>query len=306
MRFLVLFAPRLGIQLLRRDHPELAGHPVALAAGDADSRLLSVISREATLQGVEPGMTPAQARERCPGIAIEEDNARDCLDTLERLTTILSTRTTKNVAIVSRCAIVLDLDGTERQFFSEDAAAQAILAFARSHSGLDLRASVASSIDEGLCAAKSARRFPAIRDRADSRPETLPKYQPVSVSLEWPVPLPAAEVQAKLVKFVAAMQPLLDAYGQSYRSITIERTVTGLPSAVTLRPNKPVQRAAEALKSLRQHVGADAFEGVTRLRVTLGTPGPSLSVQPWRAPMASLHELTAPARPIQRRLLRAS
>lgn len=305
MRFLVLVAPRLGIQLLRRVHPDLAGHPLALATGEGDSRLLSEISREATLQGVEPGMTLSQARERCPGIVIEEDNSRDCLDTLERLTTILSARTTSNVAIVSRSAIAVELDGLARQFENEEAAAQGILAYARSRSGLDLRASVASSIDEGLCAAKSARRFPAIRESVDSAGETLPNYQPVSVSLKSPVPLPAADVRARLVRALVAMQPLLNAYGQSYRSITIERTVNGRTSAVPLRPAQPIHRAAEALECLRDQLAANALEGVTGLRVTLGTAGPSIGIQPWRAPMALVHELVAPARPIQRRLLRA-
>lgn len=89
MRILSLFLPRLGVQILRAARPELAGHPVGLLAGEGDGALLAAASVEATADGVEPGMTALQARQRCLGISFERDNARECLGRLEAVATLL-------------------------------------------------------------------------------------------------------------------------------------------------------------------------------------------------------------------------
>ena len=46
--------------------------------------------------------------------------------------------------------------------------------------------------------------------------------------------------------------------------------------------------------------------GAIEVRFTLAMPGPDLRIDPWRAPVATLHQLAGPALPVQRRLLRAS
>ena len=81
---------------------------------------------------------------------------------------------------------------------------------------------------------------------------------------------------------------------------------TGLSSAVVFRASQPLHRAAEALELLRSRFERSRLEGVTAIRVTLELAGPGVAVEPWRAPVARVHQLTVPAVPVQRRLLRAS
>ena len=306
MRTLVLYFPRLGIQLARKASPELAGRPLGLLAGEGDDALLSATSVEATADGVECGMTALQVRQRCPGITFEPDNARQCLEALEAVTAILRTRATTNVAIVSRNAIAVSLAGLDSRFADEGAAAQGILALARSWSGLDVRAAVAATINEAACVARTARRFPVIQSGERGTSAALPAYEPVSCSARWETPEPAAEAESRLVRMLGAFQPLLDEYGHSYRAVRLDLEHGPYRSVVVFRANQPIHRAAEALELLRTRFERSRLEGVTAIRVTLELAGPGVAVEPWRAPVARVHQLAVPAVPLQRRLLRAS
>ncbi|MBK9544495.1 MAG: hypothetical protein IPO51_01305 [Dehalococcoidia bacterium] len=306
MRILSLFFPRLGVQILRATRPELAGHPVGLLAGEGDGALLAAASVEATADGVEPGMTALQARQRCPGISFERDNARECLERLEAVASILRTRATPDVAIVSRNSVAVSLDGLEGRFADEAAAAQALLVLARSWSGLDVRAAVASTVEEAECAARTARRFPVIREYRPAAGTMLPRREPVTVSVTWETPATAAAARLRLGNGLASLQPALDAYEQSFRAVRVEVERGACRSAFIARTSQPIHRIAEVLDLLRGRVEGGALDGVTALRVTLEQPGPSVSVAPWRAAVATMHQLAAPAVPVQRRLLRAS
>lgn len=307
MRFVALLFPRLAIQLARRANPELAGRPLGLIAGEGDGALLAAVSVEATADGVEAGMTCLQARQRCPGIVIEPDDATRSLAALEAVVSILKSRTTTNVAIVSRNEIVLSLEGTEHQFADEGAAALALVGLARSWSGLDVRAAVASSIEEATCAVRTARRFPVICPPAsEADAPSLPVYEPVSVAFRWQAPVSAAEVEARIARMVPALESVAEAYGQSYREVLVELEQGPYRRALALRPLAPIHTAAEALALVRDRLQAEAIEGATAVRVTLSQPGPSVRLEPWRAPVARFHQLAGPAVPIQRRLLRAS
>ena len=189
MRFVALVFPRLAVQLARKANPELIGKPFGLLSGTGDAGILSVVSVESTAAGIEAGMTSLQARQRCPRIVIEADNPTQCLEALDAVVSIVRTRATSNVAIVSREAIVVELSGTELQFAGEAAAAQGLLALARSWSGLDVRAAVASSISEALCKARTARRHPVICEPRDVESgEQLHAYEPVAASFSWEKP----------------------------------------------------------------------------------------------------------------------
>lgn len=304
MRVLALFFPRLGIQILRGASPEHAGRPTGLLSGEGDGALLAAVSVEATASGVEPGMTALQARQRCPAIAFERDNAGACLDQLEAVAAILRTRATTSVAIVSRNAIALSLEGLESRFADEMAAAQGILALARSWSGLDVRAAVASSVDAAVCAASKARRFPVISDGPGGE-IALPAYESLSAAFAWDAPTTADLALARLGRMVASLRPVMAVYNQSYRSVRLEVERHGRSTAHVLRAREPFHLAEEAMALLRSRFGGE-LEGATAIRVTLQGAGPAVSVEPWRAPVATVHELSAPAVPVQRRLLRAS
>ena len=306
MRVLSLFFPRLGIQAIRAARPELGSRPLGLVAGEGDGALLTVVSVEATVDGVEPGMTALQARQRCPGIALERDNARECLEQLEAVTAILRTRATPNVAIVSRNSVAIALDGMDSRFADEQAAAQSLLALARSWSGFDARAGVASTLEEAECASRTARRFPVIRPDGGVTDLQLPRYEPVSVAIAWETPTTGETARARLAKAVASLQPVLDAQGQSFRAVRIEVERGAYRNAAIARPAQPFHRASEAFELLRGRLGSGELDGATAVRVTLAEPGPAVSVEPWRSSVATMHQLSAPAVPVQRRLLRAS
>jgi len=216
MRVLVLHFPRLPIQLYRRQRPDLAGRPLGLLSGEGDGAVLAAVSVEATADGVEAGMSASQARHRCPRIYLDHDNAAACLDELEHLASILRVRTTPDVAIVSRYAIALKLEGMEQRFANEETAAQAILALARSWSGLDVRCAVGPGIERTSCEAARARRHPVIvsgTSAEDSGP--LPMYSPVSATFVSPGPLTSEQARLRLSKMLASMRPLLEAQPQS-------------------------------------------------------------------------------------------
>lgn len=306
MRFLALAFPRLSIQLARADRPEFADRPFALLSGDGDAALLAAVSVEATAEGIECGMTALQARQRCPGILLERDNARECLERLEAIASILKTRATTSVAIVSRNAIALELDGIIGQFEDEAAAARSLLGFVRSWTGLDVRAGVASAVESAVCAAKTARRFPAVVPPGDDTAASLPRFEPLRASFEFAAPAGAPSVRTRLASVIRGLQPLLDSYERSYRRVDVEVERGPQHEAVRLRAPEPLHRAGAILELLRTRIADTQLEGATAVRITLAEAGPSVAVAPWRAQVATLHQLAGPAVPVQRRLRLAS
>ncbi len=306
MRVLSLFFPRLGVQIARNANPSLCGRPLGLLVGEGDNALLSTVSVEATADGVEAGMTALQARQRCPGITLERDNASECLEQLEAVAAILRTRTTSNVAIVSRNSLAVSLTGLESRFADEESTATAIVALARSWSGLDVRAGIASTLELSECAARKARRFPVIQPDEGVTQFELPRYEPVTGRYAWESPAASADVTARINRLVGTMQPIIEANGQSFRAVRIEVAQGHYRSAMVLRASQPLHRASEAIDLVRARIGELPLDGATAVSVTLESIGPGVEVQPWRASVATVHQLSGPAVPVQQRLLRAS
>lgn len=306
MRVLSLFFPRLGIQLARNANPALVGRPLALLAGEGDEALLSTVSCEATAAGVEPGMTALQARQRCPGITLERDNASECMERLDAVAAILRTRATTNVAIVSRNSIALSLNQICPRFADETAAAIGISALARSWSGLDLRAGIAGTIEQAEYAARKARRFPLIEPDEGVSQYQLPRHDPISASFGWDSPVSAEAARARIARLLGTLEPVLEAQSRSYRAIRFEFEQGACRSSVVFRTGQPLHRASEALEFLRNRTAHLELDGTTAIRITLESVGPSVLVEPSRPSIASVHQLSGPAVPVQRRLLRAS
>jgi hypothetical protein len=306
MRYLVLSFPRLSVQLARKAETALAGRAFALVRGEGDGALLSCVSVEATADGVEAGMTSLQARQRCPGIDLAVERPERSLALLESVVDMIRARATPNVAIVSRNGIALELCGLERQFVDEVTAATALLGLVRSRTGLDVRCGVASSIEEASCAARTARRFPVVCAERDAAPQALTRFEPVSAWFRWEAPASAAVAGERLGRLAASLDTAAQEYGQSYREVLVELECGPYRRAFSLRPEAPIHTGGEALALIRGRIASGEFEGVTVLRMTLSRPGPDVRVQPWRAPVATIHQLSGPAVAVQRRLLRAS
>lgn len=306
MRYAVLSFPRLPIQLLRRATPAMAGRPLALTLGEGDSGLLSAVSVEATADGVEPGMTILQARQRCPGIELAAEHAGRALEALEGLVSIIRTCATPNVAIVSRNEIVVELDGLAHQFADEGAAAMSLLGLVRSRSGLDARCAVASSVAEASCAARTARRFPVLCAVTEETGSPLPAFEPVGASFAWDAPAAAEAVDARIGRLAGSLHVAAEAFHQSYREVRLGLEYGPYRRAFVLKPLDPIHTGAEALALIRGRVPVSELAGATSVSITLSRPGPDVRVEPWRSPVATIHQLAGPAVPVQRRLLRAS
>lgn len=306
MCYAVLTFPRLPIQLARKAEPALAGRALALYQGEGDRALLSAVSVEATADGVEPGMTSLQARQRCPAIELAPEQPARALAALEAVVEIIRTRATTNVAIVSRNEIAVALQGFDDRFAGEGAAATSLLGLVRSWSGLDVRCAVASSIAEASCAARTARRFPVLCAATDAVGERLPSFEPLSATFSWAAPVSGEIADSRIGRLVGSLDLAAESYRQSYREVRLDVEYGPYRRCFALRPDVPVHTAAEALALIRGRVPVSELNGATSVRITLSRPGPDVRVEPWRAPAATIHQLSGPAVPVQRRLLRAS
>lgn len=306
MRLLALVLPRLGIQLARQSHPELCGKPFALLAGAGETALVAVPSVEATAGGVEAGMTVAQALDRVPSLTTLPDNAGACLDALEGLASILRTNATPNVAIVSRETILVSLEGMEGRFRDEESAASAFVRYARTWTGLDVRAGVASAIEGAIRAARTSRRLPVVC-QLEGATEPLPREaSPLTARGSWEQPLASSAVEAKLARAMVTLEYGLEAAGASYRALRFIVSDSRGSRVWKLTPPAPLHTAAEAFELVRARIPAEALEGAKGFTLTLDRPGPDVRVDPWRRPVATVHTLAGPAVPVQHRLRLAS
>lgn len=306
MRLLALVLPRLGIQLARRSDASLVGHPLVLVTGAGESALVAVPSVEATAGGIETGMTLSQARERLPALVAIPDNAGGCLDALDDLASILRTNATTNVAIVSRDAIVVSLEGLERRFDGEAGAANALARFARMWSGFDVRAGVAGTVEGALQAARTARRFPVIC-AGSAQAEHLPaKRDDLAASARWETPQSAAAVESQLARALTTLETVMEERPASYRSVVVELTRGRSTDRRRLLASQPLHTAAEVFELVRSRISVNSMEGATAFTVRLERPGPDVRVDPWRRPVATMHTLAGPAVPVQPRLRLAS
>lgn len=306
MRLLALVLPRLGIQLARQADAKLGGVPLALIAGAGEGALVALPSVEATAGGVETGMTLAQARQRVPALVMVPDNAGECLDALDDLASILRTNATTNVAIVSRDAIVVSLEGLEDRFDDEAGAATALARFARMWAGLDVRAGVAGTVDGALQAARTARRFPVIcHDGSDV--QGIPSVRDgIGIRMRWDSPQAPSAVETRLARALSTLESALDEVPASYRGVAVEVARGRTLDHFRLKAQSPLHTAAEVFDLIRSRVSADAMQGATALSVRLERPGPDVRVNPWRRPVATMHTLAGPAVPVQPRLRLAS
>lgn len=295
MRTLCLLFPRLGIQVARRENPGLQGRPVALISGDGDAGLISVVSVEATVAGVETGMRPEQAAERCPAIVFERDNAGACLNELERMASILRVKATTDVAIVSRDAVAVALGGLGGQFADEAGAAQALAQLARSWTALDVRAGVGSTVDTALAAARTARRYPVVAagDVQHRGLSAVPGQVSGSARLE------QGREWVRAGTLLERLALALDVYRLSYREVLLEVERPSGRLSLRIRSDAPLHTGVEALNLIRIRAGAGALAGANALTVSLQRLGPRVRVDPWRpAPARSGHE-PASWRPLQ-------
>ena len=309
MRLLCLVFPRLGIRVARRRNPELAGRPIVTLFGEGDQALVSDVSAEASAAGVTVGMLASVARGRCPAASFLPDNASECLDTLEQAASILRLRATPLVAIAARDHLFLDLSGLESSFSDEARTAARLAGLARTWTGFDVRAGVASTREAALAAARTARRCPAV-DSAGENPAELPlphgRDEAVRARFAWEsAPGPVA-ARARLVRMLGALQVILDARAESFRELSLElKHSSGAAATVRLRTAAPLHRTSDVLHLLRNRVPDEVLDGVTSIELTLERLGPDVRIEPARRETRAAAVIQAPVRPVQQRLLRA-
>jgi hypothetical protein len=279
---------------------------MVLLAGDGEAALVALASVEATAAGIEPGVTAAQARERCPAVAVVRDNAGACLEELEGIASILRARATTDVAIVSRDAVMVSLCGLDDLFAGEAAAAGALACLVRSWTGLDVRAGVAGTVEGAMAAARTARRFPVICP-APGPGQALPMLPGrIAGRVSWGAAASVAEAGAKLEGLLAKLEIAVQVHGLSFREITIELARPSGSLVYRLRSGAPLHSSAEARELIFARLGQGALSGTTGIEVALGRMGPPVRVEPRRPAVVNVHALAGPAVPVQRHLQLAS
>ena len=293
MRILVVAAPRLSVQLARRAEPGLRGRPAATVQEFGGEPLVAVPSVEASAAGVQPGMTLAEARSRCPALAWAPARPGAELDALERLAAVLRRKATPAVAVVSREAVAVDLAGLEGRFADERSAGTALLGLARAWLGLDVRGAVADTVEEGLAAARAARRCLAICEARGAR-GMLPRAEGLAVRLAGGVSAVRAAAGAE------RLGQLLAAWGLSCRGLAVTaETGTGV-RRWRLRAPAPLHHGHELAALLRPLAGE--LDGAAEVTIAVTGAGPAVGVTPWRPAAAPRQRAALPARPAQRRL----
>ncbi len=284
MRILCLLFPRLSVQLALQQRPDLAGRPIATIAGSGDMALVSAVSTEAAARGVVAGMTPVQARPRCPGATFLPDNAGACLDELERIASIVRTRATGIVAIVSREELLIELDSLPAHLGADEAEVASRLAgLVRMWSGLGVRAGVASSRAGAREAARGARLGPVIRPPVlawGEPPLQASSTGPLAAEVLIPQGTSPLAARARLLRATQQLQALLDGAGQSYRELrVVVRNESGVDTHLR-RLIEPTSDVQEALTAASPALVDEALAAATSVRLEIGRLGPDVRVEP--------------------------
>jgi hypothetical protein len=282
MRLLCLFFPRLGIQLALRDRPQLRGRELLLLDGPGDEALVTTVSPEATAAGVIPGMSAGQARARCPRAVFLPDNAGECLDELERASSIVRLHATPLVAIAGRDHLFADLGGTAPD---ETALARSLARLVAAWTNSEVRAGVASTRHEARESARAARRGPLICPAAETPESAMPCLPPTEIVVSARLDPSGGELagRAALVRLLGRLQTVLDARGESFRHLRLDIERPSSPLRAAARSRQPLHSLLDALALFAPQLGEAAFERASFVRLTLSRLGPDTRVRPCAA-----------------------
>jgi len=171
-RIACLLAPNLLVQAERRAHPELRGHPLAVAANDDGRAEVVAVCEEAARRGVHAQQSVAQARAACAELRVRpastalEQSARQCLlDAALALAPRAELAARAAPPFAAEAAVFVDASGTRSLHGSESRFASMLLARAEAL-GLAGFVGIASS---RFAARGIARRLEAEAARAAAR-----------------------------------------------------------------------------------------------------------------------------------------
>ena len=284
MRFLCLSFPRLSIHLALRQHPELAARPLIMVAGSGDAALVAGMSTEAATRGVVTGMTPRQAKMRCPQARFLPDNAGPCLDELESIASILRRRATITVAIASREELLLDISAPSKGDDGDELrTAERIAGFARMWSGLPVRAGVASSRSAAREAARCARNAPVVMTPVLAWDEAGiggVSDGPLAAEVFFPLGTSPLAARARLERASRQLQAILDASGLNYRGVELQLSRADGEPRVSRRMPEPSGDLNAALALVAAELSDDRLAGVTGIRLELAALCPDVRVEP--------------------------
>ncbi len=278
MRILSLFLPRLAVELMARDRPELRGRPLVLTSHPGDDGRVVAVAAMVAACGVLPGMSAAEARRHAPGAVFAPDNANACYDQLERVGRLLRLRATPLVELGGRDHLFIDLAGLDGGA-GEAPTATTLAVIASGWSGLPVQAGVGSARAEALRAARAARRGPLVLEGNDtpaSEPPIRDRGTEVIAARARCAMLPGQQPLVRLRQMLERLDQVLKGRAQASRELRVVARGSQGTLEARLRPAAPLARASEALVELRERVGDLA--GVAQLRVELAglVPAPSL------------------------------
>ena len=187
MRTACLLVPDLPLAAALRAHPELAGRPLAIAAGPGSRAELVCVSPEARARGVRPRQSAAHARSLAADLCVRAASPALASAAREALLDVALSCSPRAALApqasgprAAECAVFLDATGIASLFRSEPGFAAALAGRAR-RVGLPGTVAVASSRSAALVAARSLAEPGACRILADGAERAFLEPLPVDV-----------------------------------------------------------------------------------------------------------------------------
>lgn len=297
MRILVLVVPRLSVQLARRRGELPATGPGATTQEVGGEAVVAVPSVEASAAGVQAGMSVEEARGRCPALATAAARPGEELGELDRMAGVLRVKATPDVAVVSREAVAVDLAGLGGRYVDERGAAEALAGLARAWLGLEVRAAVADTVEEGMQAARAARGRAVVCEARGGK-GVLPRRDGIALRLR------GAPGREGLTAGLERLGLVLAAHGASCRELEVTARLGDAVVRRRVRAERPLHRGHELAALLRPLFGE--LGGAAEAEVRALGLGPAVEVAPRRPEKAGPRRVAGPAVPVQRRLALAS
>lgn len=161
-RYLALVLPDLALDRLRRQHPELAGQPVAVWVSLGSGRVLTA----AAAPGLHPGQALADAQAVHPALRVFEADPVADAALLERLA-LWALRFTPLAAVDGADGLMLDITGMEGLFGGEHGLLAQVLAKFRA-GGYRVEGAVAGAPGSAAALARSGWASPILPSGADA------------------------------------------------------------------------------------------------------------------------------------------
>ncbi len=268
-----------------------------LLQGHGNDALVSTVSTEGSAAGVVPGMTAAEARRRSPRATFLADNSGECLDVLEHLGSIISTKATPFVALGGRDHLFITVSREnvpDNGSVASVATVAQLARLAKSWSEFNVVVGVGADEQSARLAAQAStsRALRCSSAQVEGRAVSLAdSQQPIVGSTRLSETSTLAERRAAVVRLVHRMDALVEGRGESFRDVEV--TLAG--RRFSSQPRQPLHSFADILPLMAGGAFDEALAEAEEITVRLGRRGPDVRV---RAVNGAPRQLSAVRQPM--------